>query len=325
MEIIIFTAGLLVGATMAIAIAFLFQRTGHERAFGAISEQLRVAADDNRKVLKATTALNSALAHPVVRGDWGERMVEDVLRPIGFVEGVNYVKEGTMNCGTGRPDYSFLLPRQLKVNLDAKFSLDNYRSYYNATTDGEKEEFKKRFLRDVRDRVKEVAARGYINPSEGTVDFVLIFIPNEQVYSFINLHDPELLDFALKKCVVLCSPWTLYPILSVIRRAVDNFVLERNATELRPLLVKFDKQWHEYTKCLETMGRKIQDAREEYQNLVGTRERQLDKVLGEVKQLRNRTDFHAAEPKPQADTVQDGRIVSDQHAQVSAQATPNPS
>jgi DNA recombination protein RmuC len=305
-ELLIFAAGmtfgLLIGAALAAAIAFIWQRQGHERAFGTISEQLRSAAEQNQQVLEATTALNSALAHPILRGDWGDRMVEDVLRPIGFVEGINYLKQETMDCGSGRPDYTFLLPRRLKVNLDAKFPLTNYRSHHNAKTDIEKDEFKKRFLRDVRDRVKEVMAREYVNPSVGTVDFVLIFVPNEPVYSFINLHDPELFDFALKKNVVLCSPWTLYPILSVIRRAVDNFIVERNATELLPLLAKFEKHWNEYKECLEKMGRKIQDTQEEYGQLVGTRERQLDRVLREIDQLRKRTDFHSVEPRLQGNT-----------------------
>jgi DNA recombination protein RmuC len=300
MELLIFAGGVLLGATIASLIAFISQRPGHERAFGTISEQLRSTAEQNRQVLDSTTTLHAALAHPVLRGEWGERMVEDVLRPIGFIEGVHYVKQTTMASTSGRPDYTFLLPRKLKVNLDAKFSLDNYRKYHNSKVDGERDELRKCFLRDIRNKVKELAGREYINTSDGTVDFVLMFVPNEPVYCFIKEQDPELFDFALGKKIVLCSPWTLYPVLSVIRRAVDNFILERNATELLPLLTKFDAQWNEYKGCLEKMGQKIQDAQNEYDQLVGTRERQLDKVLRGIEQLRKRTDFHSSEPFPHA-------------------------
>jgi DNA recombination protein RmuC len=304
MELLIFAGGVLLGATIASVIAFISQRLGHERAFGTISEQLRSTAEQNRQVLDSTTTLHAALAHPVLRGEWGERMVEDVLRPIGFIEGVHYFKQTTMASNSGRPDYTFLLPRKLKVNLEAKFSLDNYRKYHNSKVDGEREELKKCFLRDIRNKVKELAGREYINTSDGTVDFVLMFVPNEPVYCFINEQDPELFDFALGKKIVLCSPWTLYPVLSVIRRAVDNFILERNATELLPLLTKFDTQWNEYKGCLDKMGQKIQDAQHEYDQLIGTRERQLGKVLNGIEQLRKRTDFHSAEPISQ-DTHQE--------------------
>ena len=54
----------------------------------------------------------------------------------------------------------------------------------------------------------------------------VVFIPNEQIYAFINMHDRETYDYATKHKVILCSPWSLYPILAVIRLAIDNFVLE---------------------------------------------------------------------------------------------------
>jgi DNA recombination protein RmuC len=302
MELVYFGCGALFGAVVTGIIFFICQRQGSERALGAISEQLRSAAetnrlvqDQNQRVIEVTNALHAALSNPILRGDWGDRMVEDVLRPIGFLEGRNYLKQETMDCGSRRPDYTFLLPRKLRVNLDAKFPWDNYRNYFNAKTEGEKEQYRKVFLRDVRDRIKELAAREYINPSEGTLDFVLMFVPNEPIYSFVNQHDPDLFDFALSKKVVLCSPWSLYPVLSIIRRAVDNFVLERNTTALLPLLTDFENQWKKYKECQEKMGQKIGDAREEFEQLVGTRERQLGRVLRAIELLKQRTDFHSAD------------------------------
>ena len=76
-------------------------------------------------------------------------------------------------------------------------------------------------------RIKEIQNREYINPAEGTLDFVLLFIPNEQVYSFVQRNSPGLMDEALKQKVVLCSPFTLYAMLSVIRQAFENFHYEK--------------------------------------------------------------------------------------------------
>ena len=72
-----------------------------------------------------------------------------------------------------------------------------------------------RFLRDVRDRVKELQGRGY-DASESTVGYLLLFIPNESVYGFIHENDATLLDDALAKNVVLCSPTTLFAVLGVV-------------------------------------------------------------------------------------------------------------
>ena len=73
--------------------------------------------------------------------------------------------------------------------MDVKFPLTNYISYMNSDEDTLKDDYKKQFLKDVRQRVKEVTTRDYINPADNTLDYMIIFIPNEQVYSFINEND----------------------------------------------------------------------------------------------------------------------------------------
>ncbi len=281
------------GATDSLRVLFT-QETGNRReAFGHVAQQLHVTEKHTQELLRVTTALNHALAHPTVRGQWGERMVEDVLKPVGFEEGIHYLKQAVMEAGSRRPDYTFLLPRGLKVNLDAKFPLDNYLAYYQAATESARHDYRKRFLQDVRRRLKEVAGRDYVNAAENTVDFALLFIPNEQVYSFVNVYDTTLFDDALRSKVVLCSPWTLYPVLALIRLAIDNFILERTTAALFPLLAGFDKQWHAFHEGLDKMGRRIAEAQKEFDQLVTTRQRQLERVLTEIDTLRRTTDFHA--------------------------------
>ena len=125
-----------------------------------------------------------------------------------------------METSQSRPDYTFLLPQNLKLNMDVKFPLDNYLHYLETDAESDRVKFKSQFLKDVRNRIKEVTTRDYINPEENTVDYMIVFIPNEQVYAFINENDATLLDDDLKTKVILCSPITLYAILAVIRQGV---------------------------------------------------------------------------------------------------------
>jgi len=85
-------------------------------------------------------------------------------------------------------------------------------------------------------RIKEVTTRDYIDPGQKTVDYVLVFIPNEQVYGFIHEHDSSILDESLKSKVILCSPITLFAILAVVRQAVENFSLQETASQILELL-----------------------------------------------------------------------------------------
>lgn len=254
--------------------------------FGQLASQLKTAGEQSTALMQTTNMLREALASTKARGQWGERMAEDVLRIAGFIEKVNYLKQKTIQGTGSRPDFTFLLPRGLQLNMDVKFPLDNYVRFLEAESDLEKARFRDKFLTDVKARIKEVTSREYINPEQNTVDYVLLFIPNEQIYSFIHEQDSTILDDGIKNRVVFCSPITLFAVLAVIRQAVDNFALEQTSNEILSLFGTFNKQWGEFIKKLEVLGRRIEDSQREYESLVTTRRRQLEKPLNKIEDLR---------------------------------------
>ncbi len=222
--------------------------------FGELASHLKIVGEQTKALTQSTSTLREALASTKARGQWGERMAEDVLRIAGFIENVNYLKQKTI-AGTGsRPDFTFLLPRELRLNMDVKFPLDNYVRFLEAQVETEKVKFRADFLRDVKGKIREVATRDYINPEQNTVDYVLLFIPNEQVYAFIHEQDSSMLEDGIKNHVIFCSPVTLFAVLAVIRQAVDNFALERTSHEILSLLGSFKKQWDEYIKKFDMTG-----------------------------------------------------------------------
>jgi len=256
-----------------------------EQKFGEISQHLKLAHDQYTALSQSTNSLREALASTKARGQWGERMAEDVLRMAGFVEKINYVKQKATSEGK-IPDFTFFLPKNLVLNMDAKFPLDNYMRYLEADNDTEKERYCKAFLRDVKARVKEIRGREYINPSGGTVDYVILFIPNEQIYAFIHEMDSSILDDAIREKVVFCSPVTLFAVLAVIRQAVENFSLEETSNEILELIGSFKKQWELYQKSVETLGTRLDSVHKAYDDMTGVRKRQLEKPLAKMDEIR---------------------------------------
>ena len=254
--------------------------------FGELAHHLQVVGEQTKALTQSTSTLREALASSKVRGQWGERMAEDVLRFAGFIENVNYLKQKTIAGIGSRPDFTFLLPQDLKLNMDVKFPLDNYVRFLEAPSEQEKAKYRNDFLRDVKTKVREVTTRDYINPEQNTVDYVLLFIPNEQVYAFIHEQDNTILDEGIKNHVILCSPMTLFAVLAVIRQAVENFSLEKTSNEILSLFGAFKKQWDEFIKKLEGLGRRIEDLQKEYETLHTRRRRQLEKPLDRIDALR---------------------------------------
>jgi len=247
------------------------------------------------KLKDTTEHLSHALANPKKRGEWGERMAEDVIQLIGMIEGINYIKQKTMDSCAGRPDYTFFLPNRLKINMDVKFPIDNYIHYLNAESEHDRKRYREELLKNTKVMIKQVTTRDYINPAENTVDYVIIFIPNEQVYSFINESDNTLMDEALRQKVILCSPFTLYAVLAVIRQSVENFNLERTASEILKLLSEFSKQWNAYKEKFRLMGERLDAAKKEYDALATTRSNMLEKPLKKIEDLRRQNALEVEE------------------------------
>ncbi len=230
-----------------------------------------------------TSQLRQILSSSQARGQWGERMVEDILVFIGLSEGINYKKH--TQEGSDRPDFTFYLPDGKHINMDVKFPLSHYERYLTADNESEMEVEKNAFMKAVRNHIKAISGRSYIDTGAGTVDYVLMFIPNESIYSFLNQEDHNLIDFSLGKKIMLCSPVTLYAILSLIRQAVSSFYIEQKAGEMQQLVVAFRKQWTNFVNKMERLGKTIETVHSHYEQLSGARRNQLEKPMEKITEM----------------------------------------
>lgn len=261
------------------------ERERHQ-AYGALDSRLISSQEQTKALLETTQALREALANNKTRGQWGERMAEDVLQLCGLRENINYYKQKQKAGGGSRPDFTFLLPQGRRLNMDVKFPLSNYLKSLETSSDVEKNLRQRDFLKDVRARIKEVTTRDYIDPEQHTLGYVLLFIPNEHMYALIHEQDPGLIEDAMKNSVILCSPLTLFAVLAVIRQAVDQFTLEKTTAEILMLMSTFRQQWGQFCERMNLLGRRITESQKEFESLMTTRRRCLDRALDRIDTLR---------------------------------------
>ncbi|HQP09923.1 MAG TPA: DNA recombination protein RmuC [Candidatus Omnitrophota bacterium] len=250
--------------------------------YGNLENELKNASLSTAKLQEATNNLNNILGNNQRRGQWGERMAEDIIRYAGLAEGVNYQKQTKLDTVSTKPDYTFFLPDEHKINMDVKFPLDNYQKMVEAPSETDKEKCRKDFEKNVKGRIKEIQNRDYINPAENTLDFVLLFIPNEQVFGFIQSEMPGLMDEALQQKVVLCSPFTLYAMLSVVRQAFENFRYEK---DLKKIIVSIDQFARIFERCkirFEDIGKSIEKLEAIYSDVKNKSFKQLDSKIKQI-------------------------------------------
>jgi DNA recombination protein RmuC len=246
----------------------------------AIREQLASTAKITEGLQISTEGLKNLLANNRLRGEWGEQVAEDLLMAAGFVEKINYVKQSTTN--EGRPDFTILLPDGYKLNVDAKFPFDDLITYQEATTETEKKRALSAFSTAVKTKIREVSTKDYIDPENQTLDFVLMFIPNEMIFSFVYEKLPDINQFASERKVVLAGPFGFTAVLRLVLQAHKNFHHEKSLVQILGLISKFQEEYSKFGESMERLGKQLDTAQKTFIEVEGTRNRQLTRVVEQI-------------------------------------------
>ncbi len=271
---------------------------------GAVVNQLQEAAKITSQLQATTGSLREALANAKQRGNWGERMAEDVLGYAGMRKGINYRVQKGIDSG-GRPDFTILMPNDMVLHMDVKFPADNYLAFLDCAdpTSPEAEAAKKQFIRDARARVKELASRRY-HEENNSVDAVVLFIPNESIFTFVQECDAELMDVAMRSKIVLCGPSTLIAVLQVVRQSMESFMLERRSNEIMGCLTDFKKEWEKFSEQIDKHGKQLNTALNSFNELAGARTNQLGRQVRKIDALQ-------AAPVDAAEALVDAEIIGE--------------
>ena len=255
----------------------------HTTQFTKLATELKGHSEQTAQLRDTTENLKKILSDNRLRGQWGEEVAEDLLRSVGFVKGQTYTANKTLPTTGTRPDLTLLLPDGTKVNIDVKFPFDALVRYHESETEVDKERHLSAFKQAVSKKIKEATRRGYINPEEQTVDFVIVFVPNEMIFSFIHEKMNELWNEAFQKKVILAGPVNFTAILRIVFQSHTNFAYQKNISRIVGLIRVFEQEYQKFSDSLDTLGKRIESAQSEYGKLAGTRDRQLTKVLERIK------------------------------------------
>ena len=199
--------------------------------------------------------LKSLLSNNQLRGAFGEQIAENLLKMAGFVIGQDYFKNQSQETQSTRPDFTILLPDKTKINIDVKFPYSSLVKSIESESEQEKKRYFLEFRQDVKNKIKQVCTREYINPEEKTVDFVVLFIPNEMIFSYIYDQMNEVWEEAMRKKVVLAGPFSFTAILRMIKQAYTNFRYQENLHEIIGLIARFEEEYKNFSKTLKKISK----------------------------------------------------------------------
>ena len=148
------------------------------------------------------------------------------------------------------------------IPIDAKFSLDNYNKMIESDeTDTERlNDLEKKFKNDIKNRIDETSK--YIRPNEGTVDYAYMFIPADGLYQdllnnkvgSLKINQRDLVSYAYQKKVMIVSPMSLFPMLQVTSKALNNMKVEESIQDIMINLEKLENHLNAYYTYHKKLG-----------------------------------------------------------------------
>ncbi len=146
----------------------------------------------------------------------------------------------------------------------------------------EKKRYKKLFEQDIKKKINDVTSRNYINPEDNTVDFVILFIPNEMIFSFIYESFPDVWQDALNRKVVMTGPFSFTAILRMVKQAYENFRFQKNVQGIITQIKLFGLEFEKYNEEFGKIGDRIDSLHKQYDEVNNTRAKKLQKVVDKI-------------------------------------------
>ncbi|MFC1653414.1 DNA recombination protein RmuC [Patescibacteria group bacterium] len=245
------------------------------KKFADISRSIAEHKEITRELKTSTESLSRVLSNNQTRGEWGERIIETILTDSGLIEDVHYQKQKSLPGTKVIPDITLLLPNERKVAIDVKFPYQQIQHMAKAETKSAKKEHQKLFEKDLKTKITQIEKRGYIDIEAGTLDYAIMFVPNEMLFSYINQQFPHIVDQAMAKKIILTSPFTFLVVARTVMESYKNFMIENNLRGIIKHIHQFIEEWERFTGEFNKFDESIAKLRDNFDKIKSTRYKRM--------------------------------------------------
>ena len=204
-----------------------------EGAYQGVVRHLKLLEEQTQDLGTRATALTSALtSSSQARGNWGEVTLRNLFEKAGMMEHVDFTEQETVEGG-GRPDFIVRLPKGRAVlPIDSKATAKHFLEAAELDAGSEQDRLLSEHAKALKSRIKDLSSKAYQDKIEGDFDYVVLFIPSEALASAAFSVDPDLMEYALSKRVLLANPVTMFGLLRTITLYWQQHSLAEDALEI---------------------------------------------------------------------------------------------
>lgn len=244
---------------------------------GNLDAQLKQLATANSNLLDQTRTLSMALKDNRSRGRWGEIQLRRIAEMSGMLEHCDFDMQvhGTDEGKTVRPDMVIYLPGNQTIVIDSKAPM----SAFLKLTDDSSEESRKDLVREhaaaVKSRIQDLGKKGYYNLFENAPEFVILFLPNEDVLRTALEGDSQIFEYGMKSNVALATPATLIPILKTVAYSWRQYNLTQEARNISEQGRRVCDSARKFFEHMDKLGNNLKRSVNAYNDMTGSLNKNL--------------------------------------------------
>jgi DNA recombination protein RmuC len=257
-------------------------RTEAEAKLNTTILEMRRASES---IFDETKKIAGALSNSQSRGKFGEAQLELLLQGAGLREGHEYTaqRSTTDSDSSGIPDITVSMPGGSLLFIDSKFPFERFLEAFGTEDQTQRDEYLQLHTKDLMKHVESLAKRGY-HKSQGSPDFVVLFVPFETLLSEALRLDPMFLEKAFKLGVTVATPTSMMALLRTIGYIFTRNKLAENADEIQKVANTFLKNITLLHTKIVAVGKAISSTSKAYEDLVPTAEKT---VLAPARRIHN--------------------------------------
>jgi len=259
------------------------------RQRSTLEERIRGLIEQTNVVSAQANNLAEALkGNPKTQGNWGEMILERILEQSGLEKDTHYVMQESFRTEQGSilyPDVVIHLPGERMIIVDSKVSLVAYERYASGASADEQKSALTEHLLSMKKHIDELAAKQYDN-YQGSLDFVMMFIPVEPAYLIAIQQDPGMWSYAYRKRIVLISPTNLIACLKLMSDLWSREMQNKNAMLIAQRGELLLKKFEVFVETLGTLGGSIKKSQETYDAAMKQLKEGHGNLIGQANKLR---------------------------------------
>jgi DNA recombination protein RmuC len=268
------------------------EKHGQDQVFQSQLERLAI---QEAELAKETKALVSALKNSSIRGFWGEVTLKRIVELAGLVNYCDFFEQQTIQEEDRyRPDLLVRLPNERQIIIDAKVPLSAYLQSQEESHQEQKREYLEKHAKQIRSHIQLLSKKSYFEKFSMSPEFVIMFLPVDQIYQAALEVDPSLIEFSAQNSVIIATPMSLIGLLKSIHFAWKQEAISINAKAISEQGEELFKAALVAFSHLEKLGKSIGQSAQYFNDMVGSMEsrfipkaNKLSALLGKEEEVKS--------------------------------------